>query len=84
MHSDQDRRNVGPDLDPNCLTLMVFLKEFVENDDFEMTKTHEILPSRQRIIGLNIKQSKLNSKRILITTCTTIIIIIINTYLEMF
>ena len=63
---------------------MVFLKEFVENDDLEMTKTHEKLPSRQRAIGLNIKQSKLNSKRILITTCTTIIIIIINTYLEMF
>ena len=24
----QDRQNVGPDLDPNCLTLIVFLKEF--------------------------------------------------------
>ena len=22
------RQNVGPDLDPNCLTLIVFLKEF--------------------------------------------------------
>ena len=27
---DQDRQNVGPDLDPNCLTLrlMVFMKKF--------------------------------------------------------
>ena len=32
---DQARQNVGPDLDPNCLTLMVFLKEFFEKVDFE-------------------------------------------------
>ena len=25
---------VGPDLDPNCLTQMVFLEEFFELDDF--------------------------------------------------
>ena len=25
---DQDRQNVSPDLDPNCLTLIVLLKEF--------------------------------------------------------
>ena len=25
---DQDRQDVGPDLDPNCLTLTVFLKDF--------------------------------------------------------
>ena len=30
---------VGPDLDPNCLTLMVFLKVFLENDDFKELKT---------------------------------------------
>ena len=30
LDPDQDRQNVGPDLDPNCLTLrlMVFMKEF--------------------------------------------------------
>ena len=27
----QARQNVGPDLDPNCLTLMVFLKEFLKS-----------------------------------------------------
>ena len=27
---DQDRQNVGPDLDPNRLTLILFLKEFFE------------------------------------------------------
>ena len=31
----QDWQNVGPELDPNCLTLMAFLKEFFEKDDFE-------------------------------------------------
>ena len=25
---DQARQNSGPDLDPNCMTLMVFLKEY--------------------------------------------------------
>ena len=28
MDPDQARQNVGPDLDPNCLTLMVFRKDF--------------------------------------------------------
>ena len=27
LDPDQARQNVGPDLDPNCLTLMVFLKD---------------------------------------------------------
>ena len=31
----QARHNVGPDLDPNCLTLTVFLKEFFEKVEFE-------------------------------------------------
>ena len=31
LDTDQDRQNVGPDLDPNCLTLVIgFLKEFFE------------------------------------------------------
>ena len=30
MDPDQDRQNVHPDLDPNRLTLIVFLKEFLE------------------------------------------------------
>ena len=34
LDPDQDSQNVGPDMDPNCLTLMVFLKEFFEKDDF--------------------------------------------------
>ena len=32
---DQDRQDVGPDLDPNCLTLTVFLKDFFFKDNFE-------------------------------------------------
>ena len=36
LDPDQDRQNVGPDLDPNCFdTLMVFLKEYFEKVDFE-------------------------------------------------
>ena len=31
LDPDQARQNVGHDLDPNCLTLMVFLKENFEN-----------------------------------------------------
>ena len=30
LDPDQARQNVGPDSDPNCLTLMVFLKDFFE------------------------------------------------------
>ena len=29
--------NLGPDLDPNCLTLIVYLKEFIKKDDLKKT-----------------------------------------------
>ena len=35
LDQGQARQNVGPDLDPNCLTLIVFLKEFFKKVDFE-------------------------------------------------
>ena len=35
LEPDQARQHIGPDLDPNCLTLMVFLKEIIEKVDFE-------------------------------------------------
>ena len=35
LDPDQALQNIGPDLDPNCLTLMVFLKEFFEKVDFK-------------------------------------------------
>ena len=28
LDPDEDQQNIGPDLDPNCLTLIVFLKYF--------------------------------------------------------
>ena len=31
LDPDQARQNVGPDLDPNCLTLLVLLKECFED-----------------------------------------------------
>ena len=53
LDPDQARQNVGPDLDPNCFTLIVFLKEVVEKFNFEKsrqtTKNYEKLPSMQRI-----------------------------------
>ena len=35
LDPDQDGQNVGSDLDPNRLTLMLFLKEFFEKVNFE-------------------------------------------------
>ena len=44
---------MGPDLDPNCLTLMILLKEFFEKVDLEKNqqKTEKLakLPSRQTV-----------------------------------
>ena len=51
-HKIEIDQNVGPDLDPSCLTL-VYLKEIFENVGFEKnqqtTKKHSNLPSRQRV-----------------------------------
>ena len=35
LDPDQARQNIGPDLDPNCLTLIVIRKEFFEKFDLE-------------------------------------------------
>ena len=35
LDPDYDRQNVGPDLDLNCLTLSVFLKEFLEKTNYD-------------------------------------------------
>ena len=52
LDPDQARQNVGPDLDSNCLTLMVFLIDFFEKINFEknpqLIKKHAKLPSMQR------------------------------------
>ena len=51
---DQNRHSVGPDLDPNRLT--VFLKECLEKADFEkknsqqMTRKHEKYPTYKELI----------------------------------
>ena len=60
LDPDQARQNVGPDLDPNCLTLMVFLKEFFEKDDFEkkyqqMSKHMKNYPACIELNSLNVK-----------------------------
>ena len=40
LEPDQNRYNVGPDLDPNCLSLcmIVFLKEFLKKGNFEKSQ----------------------------------------------
>ena len=54
----QDWQNVGPDLDQNCLTLMAFLKEFFEKDDFTKIKRQQnawfFLSSMQSLKELNL------------------------------
>ena len=53
LDPDQARHFVWPDLDPNCLTLMVFLKEVFVKVDFEekqqTAKKQAKLRSRQRV-----------------------------------
>ena len=54
LEPDLTRQNVGPDLDPNCLTLWYSSKNFFsEKVDFEknqqMTRKHEKLPKRQKV-----------------------------------
>ena len=53
LDPDQAGHEVGTDLATNCLTLIIFLKEFYKKVDFEknqqMTKKHEKLPRRQMI-----------------------------------
>ena len=52
LDPDQDQQNVGPDLDPNCLTLMPFLEDFLKVDfekKHQRAKGHIKLPSRQRV-----------------------------------
>ena len=48
-HFDQDRQNVGPDLGPYHLTLIVVLKEFFEKVNFGKKSASENLPSIQRV-----------------------------------
>ena len=50
---DQDRQNVGPDLDPNHGSGSVFLKQIFEIVNFEKKsrrqQNHEKLPSMERV-----------------------------------
>ena len=54
LEPDQARQDVRPDLDPNCLTLIVFLKELFEKLFFKKIsaddkRNDEKLPSMQRV-----------------------------------
>ena len=60
LDPDQARRNVGPDLDPNCVTLMVYLKEFFEKVDFEkcqqLTKSMPNYPEGKELTRIHLQQ----------------------------
>ena len=49
LYPDQARQNVGPDLDPNCLNLMVLPKEFFNKVDFE--KNQQMTKVREKCMG---------------------------------
>ena len=54
LDPDQAQQNVGPDLDPNCLTLWwyswkIFLKKLIFKKNLQMTKKHAKLSSIQRV-----------------------------------
>ena len=54
LDPDQARQNIGPDLDPNCLTLwwyswkIFFKKDNLKKQNPQTTKKHAKLPSMQR------------------------------------
>ena len=50
LQPDQAQHNVGPDLDPNCLTLTIYLKEVFKEADFEK-KNSRRLKSRKNYTG---------------------------------
>ena len=55
LDSDQALHFVGPDLDPNCSTLMMFLKDIFEKINFEknqqMMENHKNYPACIELIG---------------------------------
>ena len=53
LDPDQARQSVGPDPDPNCLTLMVFLKECFKKVNFEEEKTRRLQKSVQNFTACN-------------------------------
>ena len=51
LDQDRGRQNLRPDLDPICLTQMVFLKEFLilKKKSADDKKNHEKFPRGQRV-----------------------------------
>ena len=67
---DQTRHMVGPDLDPNCLTLFsvtVFLNEFFEEVNLMLQKTHKqhYKQERGQRSGINSKGNIKNTQNYL-------------------
>ena len=58
LEPDQARQYVGSDLGSNCLTMVVFLKEFFQKVNFEKKtaddKKHAKFPNRQKNLNAHI------------------------------
>ena len=54
LEPDQARQNVGPDLDPRCLTLKEFFVNFENKSADQAKKKQKKLPSMQRVKALLI------------------------------
>ena len=49
LDPDQFSQNAGPDMDPNCLKLIVFLKESFEKVNFEKKKSNRRQQKHKKI-----------------------------------
>ena len=49
LDPDQDQQNIGPDLDPKCLKLVVFLETFSEK---LILKSQHVTKNREKIISV--------------------------------
>ena len=69
LDPDQAPQNVGPDLDPNCLTLILFLKELLENVNFKKNsrqqKKHVLFPARKVLKPITYEGTQWLSGRVL-------------------
>ena len=56
---DQARQNVGPALDPSCLTLMVFLKEFSKKVDLKKKNQKIKILKKKKIKKVDFEEKEI-------------------------
>ena len=70
LDPDQDPENVGPDLDPNCLSLTHFLKKLILKKVSRRQGKHEKIPSMQRAEHLSDFNQRVFSFKKCVKTAT--------------